>query len=79
MNSDKLLSKVMFGVIIGTVLSSLIVGLLFLALAGRDGLVNGLILGGALGLVGSLLSAALFDQPFWYEIVRRVGDKRHRQ
>jgi len=79
MNGDKLLSKALLGTVIGTVLSGLVLGLLFLALAGSDGLVNGLILGGALGLIGSLLSVGLFDQPFWYEIVRRVGEKRHRQ
>ena len=70
-NAGKILATLFGGVIIGTVL----IGLFAFLVSGKDGLVNGLIWGAAMGLVGG--GGAVGYQIYalyWSDFAGEVGD-----
>jgi hypothetical protein len=75
MRWDRKVGKILLVLVGGVAIGALVIGLFAFLVAGKDGLVNGLIWGAAFGLIGGLFAAGnLIFTLFWSDVAGEAGD-----
>jgi hypothetical protein len=72
MNSDNFFIRFIVNALVGGLLGAITIGALGLLLAGFQGVLNGLIFGGVIGMVGGFASISTIENT-----VSRYGQHRH--
>jgi len=75
MRWDRKIGKILFVLVGGVAIGALAIGLFAFLVAGKEGLVNGLIWGAVLGLVGGgSATGHLIYTYYWSDFAGQVGD-----
>lgn len=78
MKSDNFFIRFIINGLVGGLLGAILIGGLGLLLAGFQGVLNGVILGGVFGIVGGFASIGMLENTAWFTgVISRYGKHRH--
>lgn len=80
MRSSNYFLRVLVNIIMAMAFGSLAIGLFAFLVAGKQGVVNGLIWGAAFGILGGLATVSTFDSlEYWYGFFRRFNKHNYEE